>query len=341
MRFYNFLHVAVAVTNGDLHRAIAVPLVQEVRNVLSLFLPLGEAIRIVITDDVVELCQLLRAFHAAQVEESFISFRVSRGFRRRQEAVPLHGHKAGVLHLILGRAGMNVHAVNRHFHGSRIEVLILQFADFAAIHRVAILCAEGSNIKEISAPANLFIRREGNANRAMLRRILTAEQFRKGHDFRHACLVIAAQHAVAAGDNQFVALQILQKIKAVNHHTVFQGDGLAIVAVNHLRMGRSHNSVRSIHVGDQPHLCRVISLGRDGAVHIAVLIYPGILNAHGLHFLHQHVGQRPLTGSAGAGVAVRVRGGFYLYILEEAFLYRHVYHSYYNKVSSAIRLSSL
>ena len=60
-----------------------------------------------------------------------------------------------------------------------------------------------------------------------------------------------------------------------------------------------------VHMGDEADGGR-LRRGRHRAVDIAVVIHMGIGNAHGLHVLHNGLGQRQLPRRGGAG------GGFFI-----------------------------
>ena len=224
---------------------------------------------------------------------------------------------------------MDVHPVDGHAAGRTVEVLILQLAQRAAVHRVGVLRTEAGNVEQIRAAADFLVRREADAHRAVLRRVRRHEPGRQGHDFRHAGLVVRAQHAVAAGDDHILALQGGQEVKAVDDHAVFQRDGLPVIVFDHLGMGRAQHAVGGVHVGDEAHPGGMIALGGNGAIDVAVLVHPGVSNAQGLHFVHQHTGQRPLVRAGGAGLAGFHGGGLHLNVAQETILHGHGYLSLY------------
>ena len=220
---------------------------------------------------------------------------------------------------------MDVHPVDGHPAGCTVEILVLQFTQRSAVHRVGVLRAEAGNVEQIRAAADFLVRREANAHRAVLRRVGGGEPRRQGHDFRHAGLVVRAQHAVAAGDDHVLALQGGKEVKAVNDHAVFQRDRLPVIVFDHLGMGRAQHTVGGVHVGDEAHPGGMVALGGDGAVDIAVLVHPGVGDAQGLHFVHQHPGQRPLVRTGGADARPLHGGGLHLNVAQETILHGHGY----------------
>ena len=80
-----------------------------------------------------------------------------------------------------------------------------------------------------------------------------------------------------------------------------------------------------VHVGDeaQGRLVFIAGGGGDGAVHIAVLIHSGVLDAQLLHLFHQQAGQVELALAGGVGARVGVRGGVHLGVPQKAFVSAH------------------
>ena len=200
-----------------------------------------------------------------------------------------------------------------------VEILVLQFAQRAAIHRVGVIRAEIRHIKVIRTAADFLVRREADAHRAVLRRIGGGQPLAQRHNFRHARLIIRAQHAVAAGDNQLLPLQVLQEREAVDDHAVFERDGAAVVVLDDDGVRRTLHAVGCIHMRNQPDFRRMIALGGNRRVHIAVVVNAGVFDAHCVQLVHQHFCQHPRVRRGRAGAARLAGGRFNLDIPQEIF----------------------
>lgn len=139
-----------------------------------------------------------------------MAFRVLRLFAGRQHLLPLRGHRDRILHLALGIARVDAAAVEDDCRVGRIEVLVLQAAEFAAVDRVSEIRAERLDVEAVRAAACLLIRCETQANLAVPDFRMCHEVFRRADDGRDAGLVIGAQER-----------------RAIRHHDV-----LTLVALN-------------------------------------------------------------------------------------------------------------
>ena len=281
---------------------------------------------VVVADDVVQRGQLLGPGHVGQVEEALPALGVLRALLGRQHPGELHGDQAGVQQDVLGAAGVDAAAVNRHRRGGGVEVFIVDAAHRAAVHGVGEVRAEALHVEPIRAPADLLVRGEADADLPVLQFGMGEEDLAGGHDLGHARLVVRAQGGVAVGDDQALALRPghLREHRRVQHEAVFKGHRAAVVVLDdgglHRRAG---HAVHHVHVGDQPDGGQALRVGRDAAVDVAVLVHPGVRNAQGLHLLRQRLRQHQLLFRAGAGGAVLVRGGVVLHIVQEAFVGAH------------------
>ena len=98
-----------------------------------------------------------------------------------------------VHHPSLRVAGMRVETRKRHPHRVGREALELQLAAVAAVERVRADGAEARDVEEVGAAADLLVRREADADRAV-RDLGMGHQVLGGRDDRRdACLVIGAE----------------------------------------------------------------------------------------------------------------------------------------------------
>src|SRR5690606_20488032 len=107
----------------------------------------------------------------------------------------------GIDHFILGRAGMNIPALNPNIGRGSVKVLILQLSQGTAVQGVGKGCIELLYIEEVGPPANLFIGGEGNLNLPMFYLGVGKEVLHGGDDFSNARLVVGAQEGGSVGGN--------------------------------------------------------------------------------------------------------------------------------------------
>ena len=121
-----------------------------------------------------------------------------------EQTVELHGDELGVHHLVLGRTGMDVPAVEHHLGSGGVEVLVLQFTQGAAVGSVGKFGPEVLEVEPICPPADLFIGGKADAQSGMGLRG-GQEAFGCGEDFRNPGLVVGPQERGAVGDNEVLA----------------------------------------------------------------------------------------------------------------------------------------
>ena len=109
----------------------------------------------------------LVALHVVEVVEALISLRMGRGLRRGQHPRKFQSDQDCVLHLVLGRAWVDVHPVEVHARVGRVEVLVLQLAQLAAIHSVGHRRAEALHVEMVGTLPNLLVRGEAHGNAAV------------------------------------------------------------------------------------------------------------------------------------------------------------------------------
>ena len=144
-------HIIILVVERHLHYVIAVFAGEQVGHLLDVSLARLKLLAVVVADDVGQGGVLHTALHANQVVETFVLNGVLGGFAFGKESGKLGGHACGVNHLVLGIAG--VHADTRDFYAGRgsVEVLKLQLAQFAAVHRVGPFATETLYIEFVRA----------------------------------------------------------------------------------------------------------------------------------------------------------------------------------------------
>lgn len=139
-------HIIVLVLYLDC-AAVRELVVDFAREVLEFFLSTLKAVAVVIAYDVGKNSLLHISLHRHKVVEALVTFGMLGSFPSRKHDYKLVGYTHRVDHLVLCVSGMHVSTGKRNFcHGS-IEVLILEFANLAAVHSVSPVCAKALHIE--------------------------------------------------------------------------------------------------------------------------------------------------------------------------------------------------
>ena len=247
--------------------------------------------------------------------KALVFFRVIRRLQRREQAVQLHGDERGVDHLALRRAGMDGLAADLDLRAGRVEVLIFQLAECAAVDGIGVIRAEALHIKPVGPASDLLVGRKGQPDGSM-RLFGCKQQLCGGQDLRHARLVVRAEQRRAVCDDQALADRVFQlRVFLRRKHDVllFVQDNIAAVvrlcdACADVLAGRVG---RGVHVGDEAiDGDFFVTVRRHGAVDVAVLVNACVCNAHVLHLADKLLCKRklPRGGRARLGRFVRGRG---------------------------------
>ena len=197
-----FLHIVVAVSGDGGGGARAVLGVDGVGAAVEQGLAGLEAVAVVVADDIVELGLRHVAGHGVEVEEALIAVSLFRYLVRGEHGVEDHGHGGGVDHHILGAAGVDAYAAEGDIAGGGVEVFILDLAQRAAVHGVAVVAGQLRHVQTIHAAADLLVGGEYHADLAVGAAL---QQLHGSHDLGDAGLVVGAQQGGAIGDDQLLA----------------------------------------------------------------------------------------------------------------------------------------
>ena len=215
-----------------------------------------------------------------------------------------------------------------HGGSSGVEVLVLDVAGIAAVHRVGKVCTKTGDIEQIGTLADLLVRGKADAQLAV-GTALADNGLHGGHDFSHTGFIICTQQGGAVGGDQGLALHGGKEGEGRDLHHLAGGGQHHITAVIVLVQDGVHILAASIrggvHVGDQTQrgLFLAAGGGGQGAVDVAVFVHPGILHAQSLQFLHQLVSQIKLPRSGRMGAGLRVRGGVDPDVIKQSFIGAH------------------
>ena len=313
-----FLHIVVAVSGDGGGGARAVLGVDGVGAAVEQGLAGLEAVAVVVADDIVELGLRHVAGHGVEVEEALIAVSLFRYLVRGEHGVEDHGHGGGVDHHILGAAGVDAYAAEGDIAGGGVEVFILDLAQRAAVHGVAVVAGQLRHVQTIHAAADLLVGGEYHADLAVGAAL---QQLHGSHDLGDAGLVVGAQQGGAIGDDQLLA-GVGGQARAQG---LRQGDGVgqgqvaALIpddAGLHILTGGVGGCV---HVGDESqHRCGDARRGGQGGDDVAGAVHVGTGKTQTLQLRQQDAAQilLPLRGGGCAGVLVR--GGVIGDIAQEA-----------------------
>ena len=200
-----FLHVVIGIREADLDAHGAVLPVQVIPDALHRLLAGLEAGPVVVPEDPAELGLALVPFHAAEVVEALITLGVGGAFRRGNHGDQLRRHQTGVLHLVLGVAGVDVDPVDHDLGAGGVEILILQRSQRSAVHGVGKVRSQQVQVNRIGPSPHFLV--GGDADRhPAVRQLRVLRQVGHGReDLRHARLVVGPQERRAVRHDQLLA----------------------------------------------------------------------------------------------------------------------------------------
>ena len=172
-----------------------------------------------------------------------------------------------------------------------VEVLELQFADFAAVHGIGIIGPEALDIEFYHASADFFVGGEADFKGSVLEFRVLHDVLDGGHDFCDAGFVIGPEEGgavrcdegfsnVVKHFREFFGLQ-LQAWDA------FEVDGAAVVPVDDLRLDVLAAGIRGgVYMGDESY-GRSFHVAGNGCHYVAKLIQGG-LHTHIIQLFAEH-----------------------------------------------------
>ena len=262
-------------------------------------LALDKTVGVVVADDIVQRGGGYCALYLQQVVKALAALRVARRLALRQHTVDLCRHQRGVDHGVLALSRMDGHTADLPFGPGGMKGLILDLVGCRAVHGVGQLRAEAIQVQQGRAVADLLVRREADADRAV-GCVSGKNPLAHGHDLRNARLVVRTQHRCAVGGDQGLALQGGQMGEALRRElqaAASQGDAAAVIAFDDLGLGRAVTGVRAgVQMGDKSHAAAGLIPGGGGdlAVDIGVLVYVDVRHAQFAELLRQLVRQHDL-----------------------------------------------
>lgn len=205
-------------------------------------------------------------------------------------------------------ARVHVAALNLDLGACGVEVLVLQFALEAAVHRVGEVGAERLHVEMIHAAAHLLVGREADADLAVLDLGVRHQVLRGRHDLGYAGLVVGAEQRRAVGVDERVAHEFAQLGEVGHAHgdLPVERNVAAVVLLDDARLDvRAAHVGRRVHVGDEAHDGGVLAALRRGdrAHRVAVGVGHDLREAQRAHFVGQVAQQHQLLVGRGVGFA--------------------------------------
>ena len=255
---------------------------------------------VVVADDIAQTGLLRRGLHGGQMIESLVTLSCLGTLLGRHAQCELGSEQGGIDHLALSRAWMHAHSLYCNLGRGCVEILILQLADVAAIHRVAPLTAKAVDVEVVGSHTDFLIGIEGNADLAVLHLRMGLQPYHGFDDLGNAGFVVGAQQRRTVGNDEVLAFveQQLRKSGGGEHHALMQLDVAAVVVVDDAWLDIATRGVRRrVVVADESDNGSIVgSVGRQCGVDVAILVHFDVLEPFVLQFFFQVAGKHKLLG---------------------------------------------
>ena len=237
LRSHHLLHVIVLVLHFGHHRTLSITFVHPFGTGQDELLARFKLLAVVVAYDIAQLAQLGVGLHANEVVEALIALGGLGGLVGRQHGGELDSQTVGIHHLTLGIARMHAHALDGNLGRGGVEVLKLQLAHFASVHRVGPVAAELRHVEVMGTHANLLVGVEGYANLAVPDVLVVAQIAHRLHDFGNAGLVVGTEQCVAVGHNEVFAHVAEQfgKLLRTQHNALGEQNVASVVLLHDAR----------------------------------------------------------------------------------------------------------
>ena len=295
----------------------------ETSEVLELLLATLEAVAVVVANDIGEHRFLDIALERNEVIEPFVAFGMLGRLPAGQHDGILVGDTYRVDHLVLGIARVYVAALEGNAGYGGVEVLILQLANLATVHRVGPFGTESLHVELVSPLANLLVGVEGHPYLAVLDFGVGQQVLHGRYNLGHTGLVVGTEQCLAIGHNQVLPYVVQQfgKLRRLQHHILLgtqHNIGTAVVLDNAGRHVAARHIGARIEVGDKAdyrHL--LVGVGWQRGHQIAVIVEGHLGKAYLLQLFGQSLGKDHLPRRTGSHIGKLVRLGIETYIVEK------------------------
>ncbi len=212
------------------------------------------------------------------MKKALVPFRRFGTFLPGEQRYQLVGQMKRIDHLVLGISGMHIASLYLNLGRSSVEVLVLQFSQLAAIHRICPLGAEFGHVKFIGSAPYLLVGSKSNPNLAVFNFRMIQKILHGGHYCCDPRLIISSQQCGTIGDNDiFPCMSEQFREIGRRHDHIFcfvQHNVVSIVIFNHPRIDVLAAHIGTgIEMGYKPDDRSIFAcIGRQGRHQITIII---------------------------------------------------------------------
>ena len=263
------------------------------------------------------------------MEETFVFRSCFGSFVGRKCANELCRHASGVDHLVFRVSGVHTDACKFKLRSCRVEVLKLNLAELATVHRVSPFATELLHIKLVRTKSNFFVGVKAYANLAVLDFGVLHEVNHGLNDFSDTGLIVCAKQGVTVGNDDVFSLVLEQFGELLNRRYdasfCVEHNVCAVVILNDAWLHILARAVGTgVHMRNKPNRRHgFISIGRKGGVKITEFVEFHVFHADGNKFFLKIFSKGKLLCCAGSNSRCVVRLCVETYILQKSFYNSH------------------
>ena len=205
----------------------------------------------------------------------------------------LGGYACGIDHLVLGISGVDAEALDVYLCRGGVEVLVLQFAEVAAVDGVGEVAPEAPDVKIACAETYLLVGIECHAYGAVGYVGIVAEVAHGLHNLCYAGLVVGTEQGLFCSARGISTYDVLAGGGVVGDVGADAGTG----AVGR-RVVMGYEAYRGQVLG--------IGVGRQRGIEVALVIEHHVVETFADHLVAQEAGKDPLLRRAGSGLRILV-----------------------------------
>ena len=255
--------------------------------------------------------------------EAFVAFSLLRSVCCRNHLCELHGEARSVHHLALGITSVHTHTLDVHLGTSSVEVLVLQFAEVAAVDGVSPLAAELLDVEVVGTHSDFFVGVEGDAYVAMLHFVVVAQPAHCLHNLSDTCLVVGTEQSGSVGNDDVLAdvsLQLRELCRRTDD-TFRENDVAAVVILYDAWADIRSTAVgRRVVVRDEANRRNVLlRVCLQRSIDVALLVHLNVAHALALKLLFQILGEDELLRCARHGLRLLARLRIELCVFKKSF----------------------
>ena len=288
----------------------------------------GEGRGGVVAHDIVKLGMLDSARHAHEMIKPLVALGVRGSVARGKHGVYLARDEGGVYHGVLRVAGVDVEARDVPVRGGGIERLKIHFLKRAAVNGIGKVRAEAVKVQQRRPVTDLLIRREAHGD-APVGYALRDDALTRGHDLRHARLVVRAEDGGAVGGDERLPLerrQLRELLRREDAPARAEGHFPAVIVFYDLRADVLARKVRhGVYMRDEPYRPLALHPGARGerGIHIGVLVLIDLRHAKRAQLIREQVRKVELARGRRRRVDILRARGVHRGVLQKSFICSH------------------